>query len=122
MNNTPIRDMAPGGASRGALFSLHYALYLFAWLTMWQGFHGEPTLFQLPFLNFPGLFLHESFLFYTFILIIIERVVTGDLTFSRSYFSGPILLMGFALVTSWMHGMFIRQQFSTVYEAHESIL
>src|SRR5437016_7440841 len=122
MNNSTDRDIMPEAVSRHALFSLRYVLYLFAWLTMWQGYHGTPTLLQLPFLTFPGIFLHESFLFYTFILIIIERVISGDLTFSRSYFSGPVLLMGFALVTSWMHGMFIRQQFTAVYEAHESIL
>ncbi len=70
----------------------------------------------------PGLWLHEAFLVYTFILLLIERVLKGDYYFARSYFSGPILVMGFALVLSWIHGMYIRQQFTAIYEAHESIL
>src|SRR5947209_9097984 len=120
--NSSTTFLSPEEPQRHAFFSLRSFLYLTSFLTLWQGGWGNPSLIQFSFLDVPGMAGHESFLFYTFILLIIERVTSGDLTFERSYFSGPMLLMGFALVTSWMHGMFIRQQFTIVYEAHESIL
>ncbi len=91
---------------------------------MWQGWQVSGSIFQLNFMGglVTGLWLHEIFLTYTFILLIFERTLSGDYYFARSYFSGPILLMGFALVISWIHGMIIRQQFTAIYEAHESIL
>ncbi len=112
-------------ARRRAFFSMRYALYFFSWLCMWQGWHVSGSIFQLNFVSalLPSpLYLHELFLALTLVLLLIERIINGDLTFSRSYFSGPILLMGFALVFSWTRGMIIRQEFTYVYEAHESIL
>ena len=110
---------------RRAFFSMRYVLYFFSWLCMWQGWHVSGSIFQLNFVAdlLPSpLYLHELFLALTLVLLLIERTINGDLTFSRSYFSGPILLMGFALVFSWVQGMIIRQEFIYVYEAHESIL
>jgi hypothetical protein len=109
-----------------AIFSLRAILYFFAWLCMWQGWHVSGSIFQLNFLGalFPqsALYLQEVVLIFTFILLFIERLLSGDLYFSRSYYSGPMLLMGFALVLSWTLGMYMRQQFTIVYELHESIL
>jgi O-antigen ligase len=111
---------------RRAIFSIRYLLYFFSWLCMWQGWHVSGSIFQMNFITdlLPAspLYLHEIILLMTFALLIVERMISGDLTFTRSYFSGPILLMGFALVFSWINGMVIRQEFSLVYEAHESIL
>ncbi len=127
MNDYPIIEapemMEP--AKRRAFFSMRYTLYFFSWLCMWQGWHVSGSIFQLNFVAtlLPSpLYLHELFLAITLALLLVERVINGDLTFSRSYFSGPILLMGFALVFSWIRGMIIRQEFTYVYEAHESIL
>ena len=110
---------------RRAIFSMRYALYFFSWLCMWQGWEVGGSIFQLNFLSnlIPlPVFLHELVLLLTLVLLIMERMLSGDLTFSRSYFSAPIMLMGFALVFSWIHGMIIRQQFTYVYEGHESIM
>ncbi|MEP7234899.1 MAG: O-antigen ligase family protein [Ignavibacteriota bacterium] len=91
---------------------------------MWQGSTVYGSVFQLHFMGgqVPGLWLHESFLFYTLILLLLERALSQDFYLARSYFNGPILLLGFALVVSWIHGMVILQGFNLVYEAHESIL
>lgn len=106
------------------MLSLRYLLYLFSWLCMWQGWHVSGSIFQLDSIGWiiPGLYMHESFLVYTIALLFIERILSGDFYFARSYFSGPILLTGFALVFSWIYGMYLRQEFTYVYEAHESIL
>ncbi|MDP4220692.1 MAG: hypothetical protein Q8896_09660, partial [Bacteroidota bacterium] len=128
MNNYAIIEtpemMEP--AKRRAIFSMRYLLYFFSWLCMWQGWHVGGSIFQMNFIGalLPPLpfYLHEVILILTFALLVMERIVSGDMTFARSYFSGPILLMGFALVLSWTQGMFIRQEFTVVYEAHESIL
>lgn len=92
---------------------------------MWQGWAVWGSIFQLNFLiniSQTGLLLHEIILVLLFVLFLIERILSDDFRLSRSYFSGPMLLMGFALVFSWTYGMIIRQQFTIVYEAHESIL
>ena len=122
-NIVRLENMEP--RRRRAIFSLRYILYLFSWLCMWQGWHVGGSIFQLNFLSdiLPiGFLLHEQVLLFMLFLLIIERMLSGDLTFTRSYFSGPMLLMGFALVFSWTYGMILRQQFTVVYEAHESIL
>ncbi len=114
--------MKPG--KRRALFSLRYLLYFFSWLNMWQGWQVPGSIFQMNFVGglIPELRLQEIFLLFTLVLLMLERVLSEDFYFARSYFSGPTLLMGLALVISWTHGMLIRQQFIAVYEAHESIL
>jgi O-antigen ligase len=108
---------------RRPIFSLRHLVYLMAWLAMWQGWAVSGSVFQMDFLIdlMPFFRLHEVFLIFTFLVLATERLVTGDLSLKRSYFSAPMLVIGFALVLSWFRGMFIRQEFTLVYEAHESI-
>jgi hypothetical protein len=93
---------------------------------MWQGWSVGGSPIQLNFLgellNGLPFYLHENILIITFLLLVLERLLTDDLTLTRSYFSGPMIIMGFALVLSWSFGVFVRQRFSIVYEAHDSIV
>ena len=56
------------------------------------------------------------------ITLFFERVSKGNYRIKTSYFWGPLLLMTFALVLSYIRGSVITQQFSVVYEIHESIM
>jgi len=118
--------VSPSKGKSLAIFSVRSILLFFAWLCMWQGWHVGGSIFQLNFLweFIPGLnlFLHENILLITFLLLILERILSGDFTLVRSYFSGPMILIGIALIISWSMGMYMRQEFILVYEAHESIL
>lgn len=110
-------------STKRAVFSVRSALLFVAWLGMWQGWHVSGSIFQLNFLTdlLPGLLLHEIVLALTFVLLVLDRILTQDFTIKRSYFSAPIALMGLALFISWARGSFIRQEVNIVYEAHESI-
>lgn len=106
-----------------AVFSIRSILLFVAWLTMWQGWHVGGSVFQLNFLTelTSGLLLHETVMFITFVLLILERVFSGDFTLQRSYFAAPITLLAIALFISWARGAYINQHVGIVYEAHESL-
>lgn len=97
-----------------------------AWLCLWQGWLVSGSIFQFNFLleltKGTPILIHETIFLLTAIFLIIERYLCDDYELQRSYFSGPMLLMTFALVLSWTRGMIIRQQFVVIYEAHESLL
>ncbi len=104
-------------------FSMRSIIYVLAWLCMWQGAHLSGSPFQLLWLNIlaPPLRLHEIFMLFTLGAIIMERILLGDFTLERSYFSAPMIIMGVALFISWLRGSFAKQEVMVVYEAHESI-
>jgi O-antigen ligase len=110
-------------SSRQAIFSLRTLVLFFAWLSMWQGWMVEGSIFQLDFLGeiIPDLQLKEVMVLCTFILLVLERTQSGDWTIKRTYFGAPILLLGLAMFISWSRGAFIKQEVGFVYEAHESM-
>src|SRR5689334_2427405 len=110
-------------SAKRPLFRVRHVLYFMVWLALWQGWAVSGSIFQFDFLIslMPFFRLHEIFLIFSFGVLAVDRAMRGDLTVKRSYFTAPMLLIGFALVLSWFRGMVIRQQFTLVYEAHESI-
>lgn len=104
--------------------SLRFVKYFFLWLMLWQDSSVTGSIFQYqelfgsmkPFRPF------EIILLLNFLVLIIERTITRDYTVKRSYFWGPLILLGLAFFLSWMRGMFIRQEVAVVFEVHEAFL
>lgn len=104
--------------------SLRFVKYFFLWLMLWQDSSVTGSIFQYqelfgsmkPFRPF------EIILLLNFLVLIIERTITRDYTVKRSYFWGPLILLGLAFFLSWMRGMVIRQEVAVVFEVHEAFL
>lgn len=104
--------------------SLRFVKYFFLWLMLWQDSSVTGSIFQYqelfgsmkPFRPF------EIILLLNFLVLIIERTITKDYTVKRSYFWGPLILLGLAFFLSWMRGMVIRQEVAVVFEVHEAFL
>ncbi|HET6512413.1 MAG TPA: hypothetical protein VFH43_09490, partial [Candidatus Kapabacteria bacterium] len=118
-------DLSSGvGKSEGRLLmSLRYVKYFCCWLLVWQDSSVDGSILQ--FYTYIGRFESvrpiEVVLILTFFVFLIERSILGDWTFKRSYFMAPLLLIMGALFVSWARGVYYTQNFSVVYEIHESI-
>lgn len=116
-----VKDF-PTESDRKVLFSIRYLKYIFAWLTLWQDSSINGSIFQLY--EYTGRFESirpiEIFLFALVGLFLIERTLTRDYTFARSYFSTPLLLILLGLFTSWARGVYFTQNYTIVYEVHEA--
>ncbi len=106
-----------------SLLSFRSLKYLLTWLILWQDSSVSGSVFQIleNFGTIGSFHYFEMWLIIIFILFVLERILKSDFTLRRSYFYAPLLLMGFALVFSYIRGMWILQKFTTVYEIHEAI-
>lgn len=122
MNDLALQHpMTPG--KRKAIFSLRYCVYFAVWLCTWQGASFSGSIFQLEFLAiYPTQPLYECALLLAVIALVAERWISKDYTLNTSYFTAPMIVLGAALVFSWIRGQIILQQFRPVYEIHEAIL
>jgi hypothetical protein len=64
----------------------------------------------------------EIILAMNILVLVIERTIERDYTIKRSFFWGPLILLGLAFFLSWMRGMVIRQEVAVVFEVHEAFL
>lgn len=107
-----------------AVFSLRLIKYFFLWLMLWQdsSIWGSIFQFQTYFESFAPLRPFEIILLFNLIVLLVERTLEGDYTVKRSYFWGPLILLGLAFFLSWLRGMIIRQEVAVVFEVHEAFL
>lgn len=123
--NSLAMDLSSGiGKAEGRmLMSLRYIKYFFCWLLVWQDSSVDGSILQ--FYTWIGRFESvrpiEVVMILTLFVFLIERAILGDWTFKRSYFLAPMLLILGALFLSWARGVYFTQNYSVVYEIHESI-
>ena len=107
------------------IFGIRIIKYFLVWLVIWQdnSVGGSPLqLLDYVSINMAPLHPFEFFLLLCIITLMIERVLVADYTVKRSYFYGPLIIIGLALFVSWARGSWIRQEVSIVYEVHEAFL
>ncbi len=111
-------------AESSALFSLRLVKYFFLWMILWQdsSIGGSIFQFQTYFGSFAPFRPFEIVLIFNLIVLLVERTLEGDYTVKRSYFWGPLILLGLAFFLSWMRGMVIRQDVAVVFEVHEAFM
>jgi len=114
------QDRSP--ETRRLLFSIQTIKYVLFWLAVWQDASVTGSPIQLA--EYTGL-VHsvrpiEFVLIALFLLLVIERTISGDFTIRRSYFWAPILVFTVALFISWVRGCWINQSVNVVWEVHEA--
>jgi len=122
--NSTVSIHTPGIPSEKENLSLRFVKYFFLWLMMWQDSSITGSAFQYqelfgstsPFRPF------EIILAINILILVIERTIERDYTIKRSFFWGPLILLGLAFFLSWMRGMVIRQEVAVVFEVHEAFL
>jgi hypothetical protein len=108
-----------------ATFSITTIKYVLVWLLIWQdnSVSGSPLQVVEQFREYIyPIHPFEFLLGLCFLILLIERLITDDFTVKRSYFYGPLILIGLALFISWARGAWIRQEVAFVYEVHEAFL
>src|SRR5437764_807188 len=105
------------------LLSIRSLKYFFTWLILWQDSSVPGSAFQIIEQLHLDLPVHpfEIWLIIIAFILLIERTLAGDYYLKRSYFSSPFIIIGIAVVFSWIRGMWMLQQFQVVYELHESV-
>jgi O-Antigen ligase len=108
--------------TRRLLFSIQTIKYVLFWLAVWQDSSVGGSLIQLQ--EYTGL-THsvrpiEFIIIALFLMLVIERTLSGDFTIRRSYFWAPILVFTAALFISWVRGSWINQSVDVVWEVHEA--
>ncbi len=117
------QEFATPPETKRLLFSIRTIKYFLFWFAVWQdnSLEGAPLQFYTYLGRTHSIRPIEMILIALLLILIIERTVTGDFTLKRSYFAGPIILLGIALFVSWTRGQWINQHVTIPYEAHESL-
>lgn len=91
---------------------------------MWQdsSITGSAFQYQELFASTSPFRPFEIILALNILILVIERTIERDYTIKRSFFWGPLILLGLAFFLSWMRGMVIRQEVAVVFEVHEAFL
>jgi|GEM_PF-2102294 len=103
------------------LFSLRYLEYFFCWIMIWQGSFAAQSPIQIStWFSFPtGVGSKEVVMVLLFLVLLIERTLTGDYTLRRSYFYSPLLFLAGMMFLSWARGSIIDQRFAIIIEVHD---
>ncbi len=93
-------------------------------MVLWQdsSIGGSIFQFQTYFESLRPFRPFEVVLIFNLIILLIERAITGDYTVKRSYFWGPLILLGLTFFFSWLRGMLVRQEIAVVFEVHEAFM
>ena len=106
---------------KGLLFSLRNLEYFLLWITLWQGSFLAKSPIQLsswiPIPN--GVSSTEIILVFMFLVLAMERTMSGDYALHRSYFNPPLLFLAAAVFVSWANGCIVNQRFAIVLEIHD---
>ncbi|MFI5201392.1 MAG: O-antigen ligase family protein, partial [Candidatus Kapaibacterium sp.] len=112
---------SPIFARERLLLSVRNLQYFFCWVILWQGsFLANSPIQIFTWISLPkGLNPPEIMVTVMFLLVLIERTLTGDYTLRRSYFNAPLLYLAAIVFISWARGEVMNQRFAIVLEIHD---